>query len=104
MSIRTSVDPARPYTAVMGGWPLTGRVEELALIAASTDAAGVVLAGAPGVGKTRLAREAIACRRSEFRFVVATASAQSVPLGAFGEYAKHLGRDPWRECVTWSMP
>ena len=102
MSIRTAVDPAdtpvgAPYTAVMGGWPLTGRVEELAVIAASTRAAGVVLAGAAGVGKTRLAREALtrASRRGGgSRFVVATASAQSVPLGAFGEYAGHLGPDP----------
>ncbi|HZE02849.1 MAG TPA: AAA family ATPase [Pseudonocardiaceae bacterium] len=45
-------------------WPLTGRAEELRLIGEllhSRDGPlGVVLAGAAGVGKTRLAREALA--------------------------------------------
>ncbi|MGH3835741.1 MAG: hypothetical protein ACRDSF_08540 [Pseudonocardiaceae bacterium] len=40
-------------------WPLTGRAEELSLISQLTrrrdGPAGVVLAGAAGVGKTRLA-------------------------------------------------
>lgn len=43
-------------------WPLTGRAEELRVISGLTchrdGPAGVVLAGAAGVGKTRLAREA----------------------------------------------
>ncbi|MGA8519048.1 MAG: AAA family ATPase, partial [Pseudonocardiaceae bacterium] len=45
-------------------WPLTGRAEELSLISGLTRGregpTGVVLAGAAGVGKTRLAREALA--------------------------------------------
>ncbi|MFN2536146.1 MAG: AAA family ATPase [Pseudonocardiaceae bacterium] len=46
------------------GWPLTGRVKELSRISGLTrrrdGPAGVVLAGPAGVGKTRLAREALA--------------------------------------------
>jgi Cdc6-like AAA superfamily ATPase len=40
-------------------WPLAGRDEELTRLAAAMDdgEAGVVLAGLPGVGKTRLATE-----------------------------------------------
>jgi hypothetical protein len=47
---------------------------------------GVVLAGAAGVGKTRLAREALvvaAQRGALTRWAVATASARALPLGAF---------------------
>ncbi|HEY5853563.1 MAG TPA: LuxR C-terminal-related transcriptional regulator [Aldersonia sp.] len=82
------------------GWPLTGRAEELQAITEcvdTVDAAGIVLAGAAGVGKTRLARETLtrASRRGHVcRFVAATTSAQSVPLGAFAEYADRLGPDP----------
>jgi predicted ATPase len=46
-----------------GAWPLTGRQEELAFVLSVLDdpvAGGVLLAGAMGVGKTRLAREALA--------------------------------------------
>lgn len=46
---------------VIGGEPLTGRDSELAEIrralAGVGKYAGVVISGAPGVGKTRLARE-----------------------------------------------
>jgi AAA ATPase domain len=45
-------------------WPLIGRAEELALICGlihrRDGPGGVVLAGSAGVGKTRLAREALA--------------------------------------------
>ena len=71
-------------------WPLTGRAEELAFIAASLasggGARGAVLAGSAGVGKTRLAREALARaeqRGMATRWVAATESARGVPLGAF---------------------
>jgi AAA ATPase domain len=72
------------------GWPLTGRAEELSRISGLThrrdEPAGAVLAGAAGVGKTRLAREALAAAEQHgalTRWAVATASARALPLGAF---------------------
>jgi hypothetical protein len=84
-------------------WPLTGRAEELSvisgLICRRDGPAGVVLAGAAGVGKTRLAREALlaAQRRGALtRWAVATASARALPLGAFAATLGVVGRDPAR--------
>lgn len=54
--------------------------------------AGVVLAGTAGVGKTWLAREALAGRGA--RWVLGTASARSIPLGAFGGLVDTSGGDP----------
>jgi DNA-binding CsgD family transcriptional regulator len=69
-------------------WPLVGRQAELEALAAAlgdTRAGGVVLAGAAGVGKTRLAREALA-RAVEagwaVEWVAATRAAASIPFGA----------------------
>ncbi|MDQ2790088.1 MAG: AAA family ATPase, partial [Actinomycetota bacterium] len=60
-------------------WPLAGRAEELSLISGlvhrQDGPAGVVLAGAAGVGKTRLAREALAAaeqRGALIRWAAAT--------------------------------
>lgn len=85
------------------GWPLVGRTEEMAEISGALarfgGPGGLVLAGASGVGKTRLAREALGVARREGRpvhWVVATGSSRSVPLGAFAEYAGSFGRDPVR--------
>jgi predicted ATPase len=69
-------------------WPLAGRDEELRRLADAMDAgeAGVVLAGPPGVGKTRLANESIAMGelRGWPRAVVrANPSAATIPFGAF---------------------
>ncbi|RZI53882.1 MAG: helix-turn-helix transcriptional regulator [Pseudonocardia sp.] len=82
-------------------WPLTGRAEELSLIteavAARGRGGGFVIAGAAGVGKTRLAREAIAVAAAggmRTRWVVATQSARSIPLGAFNDIVAGLGADP----------
>lgn len=61
--------------------------------------AGVVLAGPAGVGKTRLAREALvaAQRRGALtRWAVATASARVLPLGAFAATLGVVGPDPAR--------
>lgn len=77
-------------------WPLTGRFEELgealqSLRAASV--AGVAIAGAPGVGKTRLARAAAEALRddgAEIEWVQATYAAAVVPLSVFA----HLAVDP----------
>jgi DNA-binding CsgD family transcriptional regulator len=69
-------------------WPLTGRTAELSMIEAALSAGtdgGVVLAGGPGVGKTRLAREAVLRAAQTGRdtdWVVATRSVAVVPFGA----------------------
>jgi DNA-binding NarL/FixJ family response regulator len=69
-------------------WPLVGRQEELAFAAevlGRTTPGSLVLAGAPGVGKTRLALEALA-RAEDAGFATAwataTDSANSIPFGA----------------------
>ncbi|WP_396915826.1 AAA family ATPase [Mycolicibacterium sp.] len=89
---------------VIHRWPLVGRTEELQIIADATRATGdhargVVLSGAAGVGKTRLAREAVAgCGPRSVRrhWIVGTASSRTVPLGAFVGIASDFGPDPLR--------
>lgn len=75
---------------VIGGELLTGRDSELEVIRRALSGAdkhsGVVIAGAAGVGKTWLAREAL--RRAEAsgertKWIVGTESARALPLGAF---------------------
>ena len=58
---------------------------------------GVVLAGAAGVGKTRLAREALASAEragAVVHWASATASARGLPLGAFAAALGVMGSDP----------
>jgi hypothetical protein len=89
---------------VIRQWPLIGRSEELAVIADASRttadrAGGIMLSGSAGVGKTRLAREAVArCgpRAARRHWIVGTASARSVPLGAFADIASYFGPDPLR--------
>ena len=69
-------------------WPLTGRDEELRTVAAAIrpGAAGIVVAGPAGVGKTRLAREALAipgCRGARVVWAHGSTAARPLPLGAF---------------------
>jgi tetratricopeptide (TPR) repeat protein len=70
----------------LGRWPLVGRDDELELAAAELATRGcVVLTGAAGVGKTRLAHEVLARVATEGdrpEWVTATQSAAAVPLGA----------------------
>ncbi|MGW5153121.1 LuxR C-terminal-related transcriptional regulator [Rhodococcus koreensis] len=82
-------------------WPLVGREEELHLINATITGTGghggIVIAGPAGVGKTRLAREAITHIRPGRwipRWARATASARALPLGAFAEWATDTPTDP----------
>jgi DNA-binding CsgD family transcriptional regulator/tetratricopeptide (TPR) repeat protein len=70
-----------------GRWPLVGRSDEVALaLDALRRHRPVVLAGASGVGKTRLAREVMAAARAggaPAHWVTATRSAGTVALAAF---------------------
>ncbi|MGD9525766.1 LuxR C-terminal-related transcriptional regulator [Pseudonocardia sp.] len=82
-------------------WPLVGRAEELRVVEDVTRGGdgpvGVVLAGAAGVGKTRLAREALALaerRGAVVHRATATASSRNVPLGAFPTVSGTVGSDP----------
>jgi hypothetical protein len=90
MLMYASTPPANTATA---DWPLTGRAAELDAIAAamsSDDARGVVLIGAAGVGKSRLAREAVALAATRgwaIRAVAATSAVATIPFGAFAPLA-----------------
>ncbi len=75
---------------MISGEALTGRDSELATLRRALSGvgnyAGVVIAGAAGVGKTRLARELLtqaAAAGTRTNWVVGTASARPIPLGAF---------------------
>ena len=80
-------------------WPLTGRSIEMRLIDAALsdrDCCGIVVCGAAGVGKSRIAREATASAASNgcvVRWVVATSSARALPLGALSSWAGPAGGD-----------
>jgi len=80
-------------------WPLTGRLEEKRTIEAALsapDLSGVLVCGAAGVGKSRIAREAVSAASSrgcESRWAVGTTSARKVPLGAFAPWATSTGGD-----------
>ena len=67
-------------------WRTIGRTEELALATVETALRrGVVVAGAPGVGKSRLVHEVLEAAERDGRVVrrlAATASSATVPLGA----------------------
>ena len=71
----------------VGDWPLVGRDEELRFVldtVRSGTARGVVVAGGLGVGKTRLAREALSALEPDFaaEWVAATPGATQIPFGA----------------------
>jgi DNA-binding CsgD family transcriptional regulator len=80
-------------------WPLTGRLEELRLIEAALSdkgSSGMVICGAAGVGKSRLAREALdsaAARGHVTHWAVGTTCARTLPLGAFTAWARSDGVD-----------
>src|SRR5260370_27596904 len=80
-------------------WPLTGRSKEMRLIEAALsdrDCCGIVVCGAAGGGKSRIARDATAWAASngcEVRWVVATSSARAPPLGALSSWAGPAGGD-----------
>jgi DNA-binding CsgD family transcriptional regulator len=81
-------------------WPLTGRDEELRLVAEALgtgDHTGIVIAGPAGVGKTRLARaaaDAAAGAGWSVRRVAGTVTGRPVALGAFARWADDLDGSP----------
>jgi DNA-binding CsgD family transcriptional regulator len=99
---------------VMNEWPLVGRAGEVALVASflmAEVAGSVVLAGPAGVGKTRLAAEALsAVDRAGFATVriVATPTMAELPFGALAPFLPPLDRaDPGRvdsraDLLRWS--
>jgi DNA-binding CsgD family transcriptional regulator/tetratricopeptide (TPR) repeat protein len=74
-------------------WPLKGRLEETAAIEAAIsapNASGIVVYGAAGVGKSRMAREALSVAEAggcECRWAAGTSSARAIPVGAFTAWA-----------------
>ena len=74
-------------------WPLVGRTGEMRTIEAAISASalsGILVCGPAGVGKTRIAREALsaaATQGCETRWTVGTPSARAIPLGAFTAWA-----------------
>ena len=75
---------------MIGAEPLAGRDKELGVIrralSGTGNHAGVVIAGAAGVGKTWLAREVLRraeATRERTKWIVGTESAHELPLGAF---------------------
>ena len=75
--------------AIQDEWPLVGRDEELThALRQLRDpaAAGVVIMGATGVGRTRLGDELIARVAAPVIDVPATRSAASIPFGAFAPF------------------
>ncbi|MBP1821954.1 helix-turn-helix transcriptional regulator [Mycobacterium sp. OAE908] len=75
-------------------WPLTGRSEQLRAIEAAiadADIGGIVISGPAGVGKSRIAREALALAAAsgcETRWAVGTSSAGKLPAGAFAAWVE----------------
>ncbi|BDT87362.1 helix-turn-helix transcriptional regulator [Nocardia cyriacigeorgica] len=78
-------------------WPLTGRVEEVRAAEAAIRAGGLVISGAAGIGKTRLASSLFhqAGSRWQPAWFAATESSRSIALGVFGAVASEaaLGVD-----------
>lgn len=80
-------------------WPLIGRSEEMRAIEAAisaSDVSGLVVYGAAGVGKSRIARAALSAAEShgcEARWAVGTSSAREIPLGAFAAWVRSDATD-----------
>jgi DNA-binding CsgD family transcriptional regulator len=77
-------------------------LEEMRTIDAAisaSDVAGIVVCGAAGVGKSRVAREALshcATRGYESKWAIGTSSARALPLGAFASWAPAASTDNLR--------
>jgi len=89
-------------------WPLIGRIDELRFIAAAARSGdgprGVVIAGGAGVGKTRLAREAVQAlgfSGQQVQWITGTVTARSIPMGA---PMAQVGNSPFAEVDHPSAP
>jgi len=77
---------------VLERWPLVGRdreIGEVSRILTTGTYRGVALAGKPGVGKSRLADEAVSAAQDAgwtVRRIAATTTSQSMSLGAFSQW------------------
>ena len=75
-------------------WPLIGRTGQMKSVEsaiAAPEVSGIVVSGGAGVGKTRIAREALSAAQArgfEGRWVVGASSARSIPLGAFSAWTQ----------------
>jgi DNA-binding CsgD family transcriptional regulator len=69
-----------------GRWPLTGRDVDLGRLDAAVGPGAVVVAGAAGVGKSRLVDEWAARQDRRVVRVVATRAAATIPFGAFAPW------------------
>jgi DNA-binding CsgD family transcriptional regulator len=84
----SALPPSQPVPGPLASSPLIGRVRELADVvhALAGDSRGVVIDAPAGIGKSRLARAAVAQAEDDGAAIVwvqATRSAASIPLGAF---------------------
>jgi DNA-binding CsgD family transcriptional regulator len=80
------------FDSLATDWPLVGRSAVLADIEAALRSGGVVLAGPPGVGKTRLAREALeraGAAGRETEWLAATRDSAAIPFGAMAPLLAH---------------
>lgn len=81
-----------------GTWPLTGRSRELETIAAalspSATSPGLLITGEAGVGKTRLAAEALSRTTTRSVWITATDAAKAIPLGAFSPWVPARSENP----------
>lgn len=86
--------------AIVTNWPLIGRREELSIIEHALDGGrsrGLLLAGAPGVGKTRLAREALAAAEAagcDTNWAVASRAVAAIPFGALAHLLPPAEENP----------
>lgn len=73
-------------------WPLTARPAEMRTLESAIvapEVSGIVIHGASGVGKSRIAREALAAagsRGDETRWAVGTSAGRAIPLGTFAAW------------------
>ncbi len=92
--VSTSEKPGRATFSVQP-WPLTGRSEELAAVRRGIVGVpfGVVLTGASGVGKTRVAREALADLEGDgfaVEWASASAEARTISFGAIAPWLEPM--------------